>query len=356
MSITLKWDITYRCNLNCEHCINGDKLGKLDNELTFEEIKKIVDKLPIDNINFISILGGEPTARKDFIQIMQLFDKSNICFSFNTNGLILNNQQLLEEIKKNKHLRNIVFSLEGPNSDVNDQIRGKKVFEHTIKNIVKLIALKKEFNLEQLSITINTVLSKLNKEYIEEMIDMCDNLGVNQFNLLQMIEQGNAKDKHFAVSAEDEIEVAEKILAKMSTLKSELKISPRFTYPMINKYLKKKYNKILPIVHGCGAGTIFSYINNLGEVFPCDRYCEPIYKIYSNNEINLKNRDLYNILDKKEYGNIFSIYKNKNFGKKISPCNQCEYLNVECIPCPVVFPNRDIVEKCQYFFNKSLEG
>lgn len=42
MGITIKWDCTYKCNLNCTHCINGDFLGKTDDEMNLTEIKKVL--------------------------------------------------------------------------------------------------------------------------------------------------------------------------------------------------------------------------------------------------------------------------------------------------------------------------
>lgn len=42
MGFILKWDITYKCNLHCAHCINGNFLGKTENELSLEEVKNII--------------------------------------------------------------------------------------------------------------------------------------------------------------------------------------------------------------------------------------------------------------------------------------------------------------------------
>ena len=41
MSVTIKWDITYKCNLNCNHCINGKYLNKDYDEIDLETIKKL---------------------------------------------------------------------------------------------------------------------------------------------------------------------------------------------------------------------------------------------------------------------------------------------------------------------------
>ena len=42
MGLTIKWDSTYMCNLNCKHCINGDYLGDISIELNYEEFENII--------------------------------------------------------------------------------------------------------------------------------------------------------------------------------------------------------------------------------------------------------------------------------------------------------------------------
>lgn len=53
MSINIKWDITYKCNLNCKHCVNGDLLGQIDYELDTSEILQIIEKLSHLDIGFV---------------------------------------------------------------------------------------------------------------------------------------------------------------------------------------------------------------------------------------------------------------------------------------------------------------
>lgn len=64
-------DLTYRCNNNCRHCwlwIPSDAKEK-ENELSFGEIKRIVDEAKNMGCQSWSISGGEPMLRPDFIDI-----------------------------------------------------------------------------------------------------------------------------------------------------------------------------------------------------------------------------------------------------------------------------------------------
>jgi MoaA/NifB/PqqE/SkfB family radical SAM enzyme len=70
-AISLKWDITGRCNLKCLHCLQGDRLKEgvstsngfscSDCELDEKHLIHMIDKLPASEIAHINFLGGEPT-------------------------------------------------------------------------------------------------------------------------------------------------------------------------------------------------------------------------------------------------------------------------------------------------------
>ena len=73
-------DITYRCNNNCRHCWVRLAPGAAERnqELTFEEIRGIVDQARGLGAREWSISGGEPMIRTDFPEIFDyLTRKSN---------------------------------------------------------------------------------------------------------------------------------------------------------------------------------------------------------------------------------------------------------------------------------------
>lgn len=84
-------DLTYRCNNNCRHCwlrIPPDSSEK-KLELTFEEIRKIVDEARLMGCRKWSISGGEPMLRRDFSEIFNYLTRSSNSYSINTNGALI---------------------------------------------------------------------------------------------------------------------------------------------------------------------------------------------------------------------------------------------------------------------------
>ncbi len=84
-------DLTYRCNNNCRHCwislpINAPEKK---NELTFDEIRRIVDDARAMGCRHWNISGGEPLLRPDFPEIFDYLTRKAVSYSINTNGTLI---------------------------------------------------------------------------------------------------------------------------------------------------------------------------------------------------------------------------------------------------------------------------
>jgi MoaA/NifB/PqqE/SkfB family radical SAM enzyme len=84
-------DLTYRCNNACRHCwlcLPVDAPEK-KNELTVDEIRRIVDDARAMGCRRWSISGGEPMLRPDFPEIFDYLTRKAISYSLNTNGTLI---------------------------------------------------------------------------------------------------------------------------------------------------------------------------------------------------------------------------------------------------------------------------
>ncbi|XP_029662091.1 molybdenum cofactor biosynthesis protein 1 isoform X1 [Formica exsecta] len=92
----LRISVTERCNLRCTYCMpaEGVKLTKKENILRTDEIIQIADLFVKEGVRKIRLTGGEPTVRKDIVdivgQLKQLADLEQIAIT--TNGLTLTRQ------------------------------------------------------------------------------------------------------------------------------------------------------------------------------------------------------------------------------------------------------------------------
>ncbi|XP_011494275.1 PREDICTED: molybdenum cofactor biosynthesis protein 1 isoform X1 [Ceratosolen solmsi marchali] len=89
----LRISLTERCNLRCTYCMpaNGVTLTKKENILSTDEIIKLADLFIKEGITKIRLTGGEPTVRKDIIDIVaQLKSLKGLeTLAMTTNGIAL---------------------------------------------------------------------------------------------------------------------------------------------------------------------------------------------------------------------------------------------------------------------------
>lgn len=84
-------DLTYRCNNSCRHCwlwlpISAEEKQE---ELSFTEIRSIVDQAREMGCQFWGISGGEPMVRPDFADIFDYITKKSLFYNINTNGTLI---------------------------------------------------------------------------------------------------------------------------------------------------------------------------------------------------------------------------------------------------------------------------
>jgi len=131
-----QWHITDRCNLRCSHCYQSDYSHA--SELSFEELKTVADKINHaltvwKKEGRLAITGGEPFIRKDLLDLLHYLEQQP---SIKKIGILTNGTLIKEHINSLKSLTELYYiqmSLEGVR-EINDEIRGKGVFDNVIEN------------------------------------------------------------------------------------------------------------------------------------------------------------------------------------------------------------------------------
>jgi len=90
-------ELTARCNNNCRHCcINlpaGDMMAR-EQELSFEEIKEIIDQAVSMGAIWCLITGGEPLLREDFFSFYLYMKKKGLLVSVFTNATLIGEEHV----------------------------------------------------------------------------------------------------------------------------------------------------------------------------------------------------------------------------------------------------------------------
>lgn len=85
------FELTPRCNLTCKMCyvrMTPEEMGLIGRERTAKEWLWLAEAAKDAGMTFLLLTGGEPTLRKDFLEIYEGLAKMGISISINTNGTL----------------------------------------------------------------------------------------------------------------------------------------------------------------------------------------------------------------------------------------------------------------------------
>lgn len=91
---TLYLEVTHACNQHCRHCYLDAGMHRTVAEMSFEQIRLILQQFHTQGGKYIIITGGEPLVRKDIFDILDCIEALGIPFSFASNSLALQGARL----------------------------------------------------------------------------------------------------------------------------------------------------------------------------------------------------------------------------------------------------------------------
>lgn len=146
--LLLQWHITNRCNLRCSHCYQESYGG---GELSLDELLGVLRQYEAllgewrttagrrsDVRGHITVTGGEPFVRKDFVEFLRQLSRARESFSFAilTNGSFID-VPMARRLRARRP-RFVQVSLEGM-EETHDAIRGPGDFQKTVAALRRLV-------------------------------------------------------------------------------------------------------------------------------------------------------------------------------------------------------------------------
>jgi len=129
--LTLIWNLTRACNLNCHHCY-ASAGRREEGELSLTEIKGVIPSLKRAGVRSVVLSGGEPLMREDIYDIGKALKESGIRTFLSTNGLLINRENIGEIAETFDY---VGISLDGTPS-VHDAFRGRiNAFEGSLRSV-----------------------------------------------------------------------------------------------------------------------------------------------------------------------------------------------------------------------------
>lgn len=187
--ISLFLELSKRCNSACRHCFAEANAPRWSQpELSFAQIRRILQQFADIGGFKLRFTGGEPTLREDFFDITDWAHDQGMAISLNTNGLF--GEECLQDILT-RGIADLRISLDGPER-INDTIRGAGSFQRVTRTFERL----RDYNrtaARPVSATMNVVLMRANVDCIEPMVELAQSLGAQlSFGLLRLTGRASA--------------------------------------------------------------------------------------------------------------------------------------------------------------------
>jgi len=254
--------VTSRCNSKCIYCRDGGETFSVnkDEELSADEIVKIVSKLTDFGMQSVKISGGEPMLRNDLRSIVKAIRHIE---KVKYLELITRDYRVVDIIKELEQigLDCINFSLDTLRTEKWNCINGKEGLE-------KLIECIREVSKYNIHLKINSVLIQESFEEIYEIIEFLESIGGGTLKLLDLIDD--------IVQSRDErcldISKCIKISEVMDELDKRCLSSEIINAPGGLGHPMKRYvlpNNVDVVVKTSQAGAFYHYDCRKCSNFPC---------------------------------------------------------------------------------------
>jgi len=294
------FELTYKCNFKCVHCYNQKGRINRDKELSFDEIKNILDDLVKLGTPFIQFTGGEIFVRRDITKILEYASK-NFLLGIKTNGSLINENNI--DKLKDLNFHQIEISLYGASENTYNIItKNKKSFKQ-VMNSLKLLSKTK------LPIGISVINLKENEKETKKMINFVKKLGFSCGFLGEIIptDKGGLEPLKHICSYQKHLEL---MYPKKKILKEIVK-------QMLTK--KIKINPKQKMCIGLGSQIV---IDPFGYVKPCIEW-----RVYKDNVREKSIKEIY------RNSKTLNMARNITYGD-FPNCMKCEFINI-CFSCPV---------------------
>jgi MoaA/NifB/PqqE/SkfB family radical SAM enzyme len=176
--LACQWEITCRCNLHCVMCYTDcfNRPEKIREELSTDEILRIMDELAEAGCLELCLTGGEPLARPDFFQLHEHATHLGFLVTLFTNGTLIT-ESVADRLAALPPHR-IEISLHGLTQDTFEKVTlGRGSFQRCRQAIDWLIERRIPLTLKTTAMTLNHQEVLAIKQYVQGLGSVTYKLG-----------------------------------------------------------------------------------------------------------------------------------------------------------------------------------
>ena len=251
------FELTYRCTCKCKFCERwkvGPKLAQ--DELTTEEIKRILADAYKLGVRYLGLTGGEPLLRKDLFKIAGFAKKIGLNVTMASNGTLINEKNIKHIAKS---FDSVAISMDSISPETHDSLRGVKgVYEKAMKAVELLKA-------ERIPLVVNMVITRENYKEIDGYLQF-----FSQKNIPVQLTPVHDCDANFLRVSDKKIKQIDmdEFRKQWHALANKYSFFNNGYYRHVPTFLSAP--KKLIHAYTCFAGTAVFFISPCGDVYPCE--------------------------------------------------------------------------------------
>jgi radical SAM protein len=191
------WEVTRACELHCVHCRADAQTTPHPHELSHKQGLTLIDDIYEMDNPMLVFTGGDCMMREDLFELADYAVKKGMRVSMTPSAT---DNVTLATMKKAKEvgLARWGLSLDGPTPEIHDQFRGTSgSFNLTLSKINDLKTC-------DMPLQINTVISRYNYDYLEEMAALVKELEVVMWYIFLLVPTGRGQINDCLTPAEHE--------------------------------------------------------------------------------------------------------------------------------------------------------
>lgn len=349
------FNLTRRCNLNCQHCYLESENKTYTKELSFPEVKRAINSFEKLKIPVLLLSGGEPLVHKDIYRIIECVKSRNIRVGLSTNGTLISNA--------------VAKKLKASGVDyVGISIDGQEKFHDAFRNLNGAYnkAVRGIRNAQDLGLKtgVRFTITQINISQLPMVLEMCVQEKIQRFCVYHLVYTGRGEslqtydidNKTRRKTVNFLIKRTRELIADSNNIEI-LSVDNHADGIYIYNYLKKRSLKkaktaleILKSRGGCSAGDKIVDISPKGDIFAC--------QFWKNNSLgNIRENDLGTIwLDREK--KMFCKLREKSKHLK-GKCGRCAY-KLYCGGCRIraymVYNDYWQEDPCCYLKEEEIKG
>jgi radical SAM protein with 4Fe4S-binding SPASM domain len=319
----ISWNLTYRCNLACEHCYldaGGTPLVRTENfadrsELDTKECFNVIDDIAAFAPECLTILtGGEPLLRRDILEIVRRAADRGLWVVVGTNGV-----RITENVAQrlaDAGARGVSLSLDALDPERHDRFRRVRgAWQNTVEGAQILTRTGLPF-------IVQTTAGAHNLDELEAIADFAyERLAAKVWNLYFLVPTGRGQ-----FVSDITPEQYDEVLAALYSIQRKYERRMLVNAKCAPHYVKTLLSNNQPPTRtysggagGCPAGTHYMGIRPNGDVTPC-----PYLPVFAGNLRRSALSDLWSSSD------VFTgIRLRTSLGGR---CGECE-ISAQCGGC-----------------------